>query len=134
MYCYKKIHVLSYDADSDMWRAQMVGKDTEEFDIPRIYIYFQNENPTNYINKIKNAFQQRIYADSLIRYNFYINNMPKHDLNHLDEPQTARIETLVKNTEKMRKEDLTPYIDAVNDDYERTMNKIIFDTHLTRND
>jgi hypothetical protein len=60
--------------------------------------------------------------------------MPKHDLNHLDDLQTQRIETLVKNTQAMRKEDLTSYIDAVNDDYERTMNKIIFDSHLAKND
>ena len=54
--------------------------------------------------------QQRVYADSMIRYNFYINNMPKHDLNHLDQIQEGRIETLVKNTGKMKKEDLTEYI------------------------
>jgi hypothetical protein len=59
--------------------------------------------------------------------------MPKHDLNHLDHKQEKRIETLVKNTKKMKREDLTEYLQSVNDDYERTMNKIIFDTHLVNN-
>jgi len=59
---------------------------------------------------LKNAFEQRIYADYLVGYNFYINNMPKHDLNHLDHKQEKRIEALVKNTKTLKRVDLGAYL------------------------
>ena len=59
--------------------------------------------------------------------------MPKHDLNSLDANQEKRIETLVKNTSAMKRENLADYLAEVNADYERTMNKIIFDKHLDFN-
>ena len=37
---------------------------------------------------------------------------------------------MIKNTKKMKNIDLTEYLKQINDDYERTMNMIIFDKHL----
>lgn len=50
----------------------------------RLYICFDAEDPRRYVLRVANAFQERIYADSLVRYNYLIDNMPLHDLSELD--------------------------------------------------
>jgi len=37
-----------------------------------------------FAQRVTKAYQDRIYADSIIRYNFYIDNMPTDDLPELD--------------------------------------------------
>ena len=46
--------------------------------LPRISIIFDEEDPKLFIERFKRAYQNRIYADALIKYNYYIENMPKH--------------------------------------------------------
>jgi dynein heavy chain len=70
-----------------------------------------------------------VFADSLIRYNHYIDNMPTQDLVDLDTEQKRRLEHLAK-TKKLEAAETTGLIMEVNNDYLRTMNKIIFDTYL----
>lgn len=50
----------------------------------RIYICLDAEDPRKYVLRVANAFQERIFADSIIKYNYYIDNMPKLDLAELD--------------------------------------------------
>jgi len=51
--------------------------------IPRIYICFDIENPNKYAKRLMKAFQNRLYADSLVRYKFYIQAMPTDHLSKL---------------------------------------------------
>lgn len=44
-----------------------------------------------------------MYYDSMIRYNYYIDNMPMQDLNELDSEQKKRLENLCK-TKKLEQE------------------------------
>lgn len=64
----------------------------------RLFICFDAEDPRKYAFRIANAFQQRIYSDSIIRYNYYIDNMPIQDLSSLDQEQKKRIEGLAKSS------------------------------------
>jgi len=100
--------------------------------LSRIYILFDAEDPRKFAQRIQNAFQERIHADAIIRYNYYIDNMPTQDLNELDSEQQRRLEILATNTRKLRegKMELTPLKLEVSNDYYRTMNKIIFDKYL----
>ncbi len=50
---------------------------TEEVFLHRIYFCLNAEDPRKYVKRVSNAFKERIYADSLVRYNFYIDNMPQ---------------------------------------------------------
>jgi len=59
--------------------------------------------------------------------------MPKDDLNDLDQEQKKRLEELTKNTSKLKQEDLSDLLGQIDDDYSRTMNKIIFDKYLEEN-
>ena len=102
--------------------------------ICRIYFCYNSEDPRKYANRVANAFRQRAYADSVIRYQFYIDNMPIHnaDLPELDQEQKKRLENLAKN-KKLKDMESTSLIMEVGYDYSRTMNKIIFDEYLDKN-
>lgn len=74
----------------------------------RIYFCFDSEDPRKYVERVRNAFEQRIYADSIIRYEFYIDNMPliNADLPELDQEQKRRLEAMAK-TKKIKEMECT---------------------------
>ncbi|PHJ26108.1 dynein heavy chain axonemal protein, partial [Cystoisospora suis] len=78
----------------------------------------------------------RRWAESLIQYNFYIDNMPTDDIKGLDGNQEKRIASKARNTQKTRqakKLSVQPLLDEINLSFSRTMNKIAFDKHMRRN-
>jgi len=64
---------------------------TIKFSTNRLFICFDTEDPTVYAKRVANAFQLRRYAESLIRYNFIIDNMPTDELPGLEQEQVERI-------------------------------------------
>lgn len=56
----------------------------ETVHIHRLYICFDAEDPRKYAKRLANAFQARLYADALVRYNYFIDNMSLFDLSELD--------------------------------------------------
>jgi dynein heavy chain len=44
----------------------------------RIFILFDDEDPREFAKRFKVAYETRAMADSLLKYNFYIENMPTH--------------------------------------------------------
>ena len=44
--------------------------------LPRIYICSDFEDPIRYCEKVAKAYYSRLYADNLVKFNFYISNMP----------------------------------------------------------
>lgn len=99
--------------------------------LTRINILFDAEDPRIFANRMADAHQKRRYADSLIRYNYFVDNMPTQEIPDLDAEQIGRIKEMVQNNKSLRKQiDLNPKINEVNLDFARTMNKIIFDKHM----
>ena len=101
--------------------------------LARIFIIFDEENPKAFVERFKNAYQNRIYADALIKYNYYIENMPKHQIPEVDNYQVNRILAMTQNTKTLRGKssaDTTTLLNEVNVDFAKTMNNIIFDKHL----
>jgi len=47
-------------------------------------LLFNAEDPRIFAQRVAQAHQERIYADSQIRYNFFIDNMPNQELPELD--------------------------------------------------
>lgn len=62
-----------------MWKET-----SQKGELHRIYICLEAEDPRKYVKRVAHAFRERVFADSLIRYNFYIDNMPLSDLALLD--------------------------------------------------
>lgn len=44
-HAYRKMHALNFDADTELWTVQTLGKDADVFELNRVYLYFANENP-----------------------------------------------------------------------------------------
>ncbi|CAK83095.1 unnamed protein product (macronuclear) [Paramecium tetraurelia] len=123
---YQYMEILEYKDD------KFIGKwlkDDVKLELHRLYICFDAEDPRKYVKRLKNAFQQRIFADALVRYNYYIDNMSLFDLSELDNEQKKRIEQNAK-TKKLEAMETTQLLLEVNMDFQRTMNKIIFDKYL----
>lgn len=99
----------------------------------RIFIIFDEEDPKKFVERFKNSYQNRIHADALIKYNYYIENMPKHQIPEIDNYQVNRILAMTQNTKTLRGKssaDTTTLLNEVNTDFAKTMNNIIFDKHL----
>ena len=79
------------------------------------------------------AFERRVYADSLIRYHYYIDNMPSDEIPELEQDQVMTIVELSLNSRAFKGRptpDTTNLITEVNQDFAKTMNKIIFNKHM----
>lgn len=72
--------------------------------------------------------------DSILRYNFYLDNMPSHDMDCIDEDVETNILTKVysNGTIKSRGKEV-PLLDEVNALFIRTMNKLVFNKYLSNN-
>lgn len=69
----------------------------------------------------------------MIRYNYYIENMPTHQIPEIDNDQINRMLSLTQNTKALRgksSSDTTTLLSEVNFDFAKSLNKIIFDKHM----
>jgi len=99
----------------------------------RIFLLFDDEDPRVFAKRFRKAFESRAYADSLIRYNYYIENMPTHQIPEIDNDQINRVLSLTQNTKALRgksSSDTTTLLSEVNFDFAKSLNKIIFDKHM----
>jgi len=63
----------------------------EKIRLARVYIFFDEEDPRIFARRFRAAYQKRINADALIKYNYYIENMPKHQIPEVDVDQVNRV-------------------------------------------
>lgn len=84
-----------YDQTSDKFICRW-RDNNEEVRMHRIFICLDAEDPRKYVLRVGNAFRERVYADSIVKYNYYIDNMPRQDLAELDSEQMKRLATLSK--------------------------------------
>lgn len=59
----------------------------EKCKLSRINLLFEAEDPRVFAQRVAHAHRQRNYADSLIRYNYYVDNMPTQEIPELDVEQ-----------------------------------------------
>ena len=52
---------------------------------------FDVEDPRLFVKRFKHAYTTRMYADSMIKYNYYIENMPAHEIPEIDNEKINRI-------------------------------------------
>lgn len=69
-YQWYHVTVLEYNVDQDTFTIEFENGETAQ--TQRIYLCFDIEDPKKFIKRISVAFQKRLYADSIIRYKFYI--------------------------------------------------------------
>jgi len=108
----------------------------EYVELTRINLLFNSEDPRIFAQRVAQAHQERVYADSQIRYNFFVDNMPTDEPSELDPEQISRIihmATASRYLKSRQNVDTTQIMYEVNQDFARTMNKIIMDKALEQN-
>ena len=56
-----------------------------------MFVLLDNEDPRIFVKRFKQAYQNRVYADSLIKYNYFIENMPTHQIPEVDNEKVNRV-------------------------------------------
>ena len=80
---WKPCLIYSYDDDLEVFRG-IWEENQGDCELPKIHLMFNAEDPYRFTQRVVNAHQQRTWAESLIRYNFYIDNMPIEEIPTLD--------------------------------------------------
>ena len=101
-------------------------------EVEGLHVYFEGEDLEVYARRVASCHQRRRYAESLLKYNFFVDNMPiTEKVGRCSSEIIERVTdsalgggTLRKDREELSINQLT---DEVSNDYTRTMNKIIFD-------
>jgi dynein heavy chain len=107
----------------------------EYIELTRINVIFNSEDPRIFAQRVAQAHQERIFADSQIRHNFFIDNMPTEELSELDPEQISRIinmATASRYLKQRQNADPATIMLEVNQDFSRTMNKIIMENTLEK--
>ena len=128
-YSWKTAEVISYEKTEDKFRGSF-SDDKTLFILPRIFVIFDSDNPWRFAERIATAQRSRIYADSLIRYNYYIENMPLNEGYELETNKRKRLESLAINTHYLDGVDTTALLLEINNDYSKALNKMLFDKYL----
>lgn len=52
--------------------------------VPRIFLCCDLEDPIRYCDRVAKAYFSRLYADNLIKFNYYVAKMPTEGLSSID--------------------------------------------------
>ena len=133
---FRPILIHSYDSEKDLFSGQWDDQEKSPVSISKVKLLFLAEDPYEFARRVAEVHKQRNYAESLIKYNFYIDNMPTEEINTLDSDQKIRLTNKASSSKKMTRNinpENSQLINEVTLDFARTMNKIIFDKHMKEN-
>jgi dynein heavy chain, axonemal len=141
---WRPVLISSYEKDRNVFTGNWDDEANEYCELTRINLLFNAEDPRIFSQRVAQAHQERIFADSQIRYNFFIDNMPTLELPELDSEQQHRIITMALSARFLKEKmkggkddksggvDTTSILSEVNLDYGRTMNWIIIDKTMEK--
>ena len=98
------------------------------------YVEYKSQRPSEYAARLSKALQARIAAESHVRFNLCVDNMPVDDLPPFTESQQARIKNWAVNSKKLAKFGeggmLADLDDEIAGEYRRALNKIVLTATL----
>eukprot|EP00929_Paragymnodinium_shiwhaense_P038459 TRINITY_DN20312_c0_g2_i1.p1 TRINITY_DN20312_c0_g2~~TRINITY_DN20312_c0_g2_i1.p1 ORF type:complete len:4570 (-),score=1248.97 TRINITY_DN20312_c0_g2_i1:75-13784(-) len=117
------------------WDEEGMEDLTPEF-LPRLRVLICGEDPAVFADRVAQAHNARRTAEALIRYNFFIDNMPTDGVPQLNADQCERLLEAVSTSSRSGKnedladQDVAAVLQEVQLDFARTMNRITFDIFL----
>eukprot|EP01083_Nonionella_stella_P111300 326422_1 len=128
---WEKCSVVGYDEEKQMYQVIWDGDKTEEmYCKSRLEVLFDAEDPVQFAERLKEAHYLRRKYEAYIRYALYVDNMPTDDVSPIGNEQVNRILQSALSTPKISMMDASSLLEEVNIEWQRTMNKIIFDKNL----
>mgnify|MGYP007088253515 CR=1 FL=1 len=94
---WRRCLIYKYDEDWQMYEGVWDDGTTEKSELTWINLLFDAEDPWMFAQRVAKAYQDWIFADSIIRYNFFIDNMPTDDLPELDPEQQNWIKSMAES-------------------------------------
>lgn len=91
-------------------------------------IAFHGENRKHLIRKILEGCKLRNQMDSLLRYNYYVENMPQDDIENLQ--NHIQLNIISKVSIPFDQGDIEPLLGEVNTNFLKLQNRILFDKYL----
>jgi dynein heavy chain len=87
---WRKLKIQRYLLTSERYEGYWENT-KEKCRLHRIVILFDDEDPRAFAKRFKAAYDARSKADSLLKYNFYVENMPTHQIPEIDNNEVNRI-------------------------------------------
>jgi dynein heavy chain len=123
-YIWREVKVTGYDPTKKLYK---VTYDNTTSTVHKLKLFIESEDPRIFANRFVSAYYRRAYADSLIRYNFYIENMPTDEIPGLSNEQIDKMinqATAIRSFNGREILNGQNLITEINSDFTRTMNKI----------
>lgn len=133
---WRPVLIHTYEKEREKFTGYWDG--TQEYvELTRINLLFDAEDPRIFAQRVVQAHSERVYADSQIRYNFFIDFMPFEELPEPDTEQRGRIQKMATASRALKNRqtvDQTNILSEVIRDYKRTMNQIIMEETINYED
>ena len=133
---WRPVLIHDYDRDTEKYNGYWDGTH-EHVSLTRINLLFDAEDPRIFAQRVVQAHSERVYADSQIRYNFFIDFMPFEELPEPDTEQKNRIQKMATASRALKNRstiDQTNIMSEVIRDFRRTMNQIIMEETINYQD
>ena len=137
MYYWRPVLIDEYDEDSKQFKGLWDDSGKKQVELSKVNLLFLAEDPYIFARRVAEAHLQRRVSENLIKYNFFIDNMPTEEIHTLDSDQKIRLVSKATNVKYMNKSlnpENSPLVYEVCLDFARTMNKIIYERYGTDND
>jgi dynein heavy chain len=128
---WRRVLINNYDKSGEKFEGVWDDEKKGLCDLSKIYLLFDAENPYLFLKKVSLAHLEREKAESIIKYNYYIDKMVVDGLPELPEEQKVRLR---KGLDKIpfykngiEPKQIDDLLKELNLNYLRTTNKIIFD-------
>ncbi len=122
-YSWQDVGILDYDKSHKVWLVQTLSADervldesgkpvvnkglrpdgtrklrTNQYWIPRIQVQFIAEDPRQFAERVKRAYEERKMTETYLRYQFYVDSMPNEGVIELDQVSFKRMLEWTKNS------------------------------------
>lgn len=85
---------LSWDAASQRYNVKWANG--QEDKVLSLHVFFEGDDPVLFADRLKHALQNRRYANSLLKYHFFVDSMPEDRSRKIGRESVARISELAK--------------------------------------
>jgi dynein heavy chain len=119
--------VLAYDALSQKFEVRTRSGLTAN--VHRISVCLKDDDRFDFVKRYQAAQQLRSRAESILRYNLYVDCMPAEEQPDMDVDQMNRILALALSSPRMMKANVSTLVEEVSLEYVTTMNKLVLDAN-----
>jgi len=126
-YTWQDVGVLDYDKSKNLWIVQQLTADARvldengkpvvnkglrpdgtrrlrpnQYEVPRLLLQFMAEDPRNFAERVRAAFEERKKVETCLRYQFYVDSMPTDNVLGIDQASFKRMLDWTKNSSGIR--------------------------------